>query len=250
MTDAVADAYSATGSAWQAGPGRIYDRLAEHLVDGVAGRRVLDLGSGTGAATRAASNAGAAGVIGLDLAVGMAPDVVGDAVHLPFGAGSFGGVIAAFSLNHLADPVPALRECDRVVASGGRVTVAAYAADDDHPVKHVVEEVLRGHGWRPPPWYLEVKASAMPRLATVERAEDVARAAGVDGAARRIEVAIPDLTPRELVRWRLGMAQVAATFRGTPAIEDECVARLGAPPPLVRRVVVLSWTAQPRVAAT
>ena len=38
----LADAYTATGGAWQAGPGRIYDQLSEVLVDhcpgGVAGR--------------------------------------------------------------------------------------------------------------------------------------------------------------------------------------------------------------------
>jgi len=58
----LADAYSRTGAAWDAGPGRIYDRLSEELVArlpaGATGD-VLDLGAGTGAASRAAAAAGA-----------------------------------------------------------------------------------------------------------------------------------------------------------------------------------------------
>ncbi|MBA2281465.1 MAG: hypothetical protein H0W25_09565, partial [Acidimicrobiia bacterium] len=46
LIDPVAAAYRATGAAWQAGPGPVYDRLAEVLVarcpGGVAGRDVLD----------------------------------------------------------------------------------------------------------------------------------------------------------------------------------------------------------------
>ena len=71
----LADAYTATGGAWQAGPGRIYDQLSQVLVDhcpgGVAGRAVLDLGAGTGAASRAAQSAGARTTIAVDVAVGM-----------------------------------------------------------------------------------------------------------------------------------------------------------------------------------
>ena len=58
VTSPVGAAYSATGAAWQAGPGRIYDRLAEVMLASppapLAGQRVLDVGAGTGAATRAA----------------------------------------------------------------------------------------------------------------------------------------------------------------------------------------------------
>jgi hypothetical protein len=50
-------AYDATGTAWQQGPGRLYDQLAAVVVDRCPAldnrSLVLDLGAGTGAATRA-----------------------------------------------------------------------------------------------------------------------------------------------------------------------------------------------------
>ena len=71
----LADAYSRTGAAWEHGPGRIYRRLSDVLVarvpGGVAGRDVLDLGAGTGAAGRAALAAGAARVVEVDFAIGL-----------------------------------------------------------------------------------------------------------------------------------------------------------------------------------
>ena len=55
-------AYSATGADWQSGPTRVYDRLAEVLIERapvpVAGAPVVDIGAGTGAAGRAAPAAG------------------------------------------------------------------------------------------------------------------------------------------------------------------------------------------------
>ncbi|HVE45682.1 MAG TPA: methyltransferase domain-containing protein [Acidimicrobiales bacterium] len=98
MTSAVAAAYDRTGAVWQAGPGLIYDRLAEVTLDrgavDLAGSRVLDLGAGTGAGGRAAQARGAE-VFSLDAAFGMLaagashrpPAVVGDALGLPFRAG-------------------------------------------------------------------------------------------------------------------------------------------------------------------
>lgn len=47
-----------------------------------------------------------------------------------------GGVL---SLNHLVDPVTALREAARVTRRGGPILVATDAADDDHPVKAAVD---------------------------------------------------------------------------------------------------------------
>ncbi len=95
----VADAYSATGPLWDAGPGRIYDRLAGVLVDAspisLAGCLVADVGAGTGAASRAIARLGGRPVA-VDVASGMlaagrtragrsaAPAAVADACRLPF----------------------------------------------------------------------------------------------------------------------------------------------------------------------
>jgi ubiquinone/menaquinone biosynthesis C-methylase UbiE len=264
-------AYSATSRAWQQGPGRIYDRLAETVVAAcpvpVAGRLVLDLGTGTGAAARALLRSGAA-VVAVDNAVGMLltlagpaaggdpgsggdgpiPGAAGDALALPFRAGAFGAVVASFCLNHLSDPAAGMAEAARVTQAGGAVVASAYAEDDDHPVKAAVEQAVTEAGWVPAPWYRQVKADAMPKLATAERMAEVA--AGVPGLvdlrATRHEIPFPDLGPGELVEWRLGMAQIAPFFATLPSAEQAAVCaaaleRLGEhPPPLVRRVVILT----------
>ena len=81
-------AYEAAAGAWAAGPERVYAPLARALVLAapvpVTGRRVLDLGAGTGVAGRAALAAGADRVVSADLAVAMLR------LHRP-GAASGGG---------------------------------------------------------------------------------------------------------------------------------------------------------------
>ena len=258
LTTDLRDAYSATGNEWQKGPGRIYERLAEVLVAAspvpVHGSSVADIGSGTGAGGRAARRAGAANVVALDVALGMlqadpdgTPAVVADARVLPLRAGCVDIGLAAFSLNHLADPAAGLREAARIVRPGGAVVAGAYAADDTHPVKDAVEAVLRRLGWRPPDWVDWMRAEAVPRLASVDGATAAARAAGlVRGSVDHVGVPFPDLSVEALVAWRLGMAQHApfvATLdaRTRESIQELVVRELGPRPPiLVRQVVVLA----------
>lgn len=257
MTGAAA-AYSATGGAWQDGPGRIYDRLAEAVVDAalipVEGSRALDLGAGTGAATRALLSAGARRVVGVDVALGMLahdaagrpPAVVGDAVALPFAAAAFDVTVAAFSLNHLSDPAAGLGEAARVTRRGGAIVASAYAADDDHPVKQAVEAALAARGWAPEPWYRMLREQAAPKLATVAAARDAARAAGLDAEVENRRVPFPELGAAELVAWRLGLAQHAPFVEELPTAEErvalaqDATDRLGDDwPPLVRSIVIV-----------
>lgn len=257
MSD-VAAAYSATGAAWQGGPGRIYDRLAEVLVEAspvaVKGSRALDLGAGTGAASRALLGAGAAHVVAVDAALGMLahhaasrpPAVLGEALALPFSDAAFDVTVAAFSLNHLTDPAAGLREAARVTRPRGAVLASAYAADDDHPVKVAVEAALAARGWAPEPWYEAVRHDAAPRLATADAARVAAETAGLDADAEIRRVPFPELGPSDLVAWRLGVAQHAPFVARLPteearaALAEDAVARLGDDwPPLVRSVVIL-----------
>jgi SAM-dependent methyltransferase len=255
----IGDAYSRTGSAWSDGPATIYDRLSEvmaaMLPTSLSGARVLDLGAGTGAAGRAAVGLGAGRVVALDAAIGLLevdrrsrpPAVVGDALALPFADACFDAVLAAFSFNHLVRPSAAFVEAARVLAAGGSMAVSAYADDDTHPVKQAVDAACADHGWQRPEWYLRMQAEAAPKLATPERA--LVEAAGLPGAeARRVAVDFAGLAPEQLIAWRLGMAQVAPFLSTLPDAERATIAaearsRLGDdPPPLVRRMIVVTWT--------
>jgi ubiquinone/menaquinone biosynthesis C-methylase UbiE len=255
----VALAYDRTGAAWQAGPGRIYDRLAEIALDrspvALAGASVLDVGAGTGAATRAALACGAAGVVAVDGAFGMLavdaatrpPAAVADARSLPVRSGAFDVVVAAFSLNHLDEPVVALADAARALRPGGAMVVTAYASEDGHPVKAAVDDAAAAMGWRSESWYADIHTGAVPLLATTDRAVAAARDAGlVDARAERVDVPFPDLGPADLVAWRLGMANIAPFVAGLSlpqrhALAADAVARLGADaPPLVRSMIVLT----------
>jgi ubiquinone/menaquinone biosynthesis C-methylase UbiE len=172
----IGEAYSRTGGAWEAGPGRIYNRLAEivvaHSPVPLTGRVVLDHGAGTGAASRAIASAGGLPVAA-DAAWGMLafdagprpPATVADAAALPFADACFGGVVSAFCLNHALDPVPGLREIGRVTASGGAMVVATYAEDDSHPMREALEAALTEAGWVAADWYVEVRNQATAPLA-------------------------------------------------------------------------------------
>jgi SAM-dependent methyltransferase len=259
VTD-TAIAYSATGTAWQAGPGRIYDRMAEAVVERspvpLSGRLVLDVGAGTGAASRAIARAGGRAV-GLDPAPGMLavdraarpPAVVADALALPLPTATIDAYVAAFSLTHVPDPGAALREAARVTRRGGPILASSYAADDDHPAKEAVLASLRAQGWQEPAWYREVREQLVPVLATVDGWAAVAEVAGLDVSVHAVRVPLPDLDAVALVAWRLGMAQAAPFVAGLApadraALVQDAVARLGEGwPPLVRSVLVLSAVA-------
>jgi SAM-dependent methyltransferase len=254
----LADAYSRTGRAWEEGPARlVYDRLAQVLVAAspvpLAGRQVLDVGAGTGAAARAIVAAGGRPVA-VDVSLGMlrantttvGRAVVGDARRLAVRTGAVDGLVAAFSFNHLRDPATGFREARRVCRPGSPVLVAAYAADDHHPVKAAAEQAMVEAGWAPEPWYDDLRAHALPRLATVDGLRAAAGSGGLDGHAEGLVVAFPELSPGDLVAWRLGMAPTAPFLAGlAPAararVRARALALLGAtPPPLQRSIVVFT----------
>lgn len=226
---------------------RLYGRLAEELVArcpiDLNGRSVLDLGAGTGAASTAARGAR---VIAVDNAIGMLqrgrmarpPAAVGDALALPFRARAFDVVIAAFVLNHLAEPTLGMREAGRVARE--YVLATTYSADDDHPVKHAVDRALVEAGWSIPMWYRE--HASRRSWGTVDAVTATVERGGL--AAARVEhahVPFPDLGPKELVRWRMGMAQCAAfvASHDERAIEARALELLGDAGPVARSVIFI-----------
>src|ERR1700722_3522720 len=107
LTPAVRAAYDLAAAGWDDGPGPLYADLARALLARpgvpVAGRRVLDVGAGTGAAAVAAVVAGAGSVVAADIGPGVllpcpAPVrlVAASATALPFADQSFDLAVAAF----------------------------------------------------------------------------------------------------------------------------------------------------------
>jgi len=252
-------AYDASATAWGQGPAATYDALADELVAAstapLAGARVLDLGAGTGAGSRAARRAGATWVVAADAAAAMlragsgwSCALVADAAALPFRPGSLDLVVAAFCLGHLPDPGAALAQA-RTVAPA--LLASAFEAGWTHPAKALVDEVLSGYGFVRPAWYEYVKAHGEPAVQDPDRLRALAEQAGyrrVEVSRHRVDVGVR--TPVELAGWRLGMAHVAPfvaslDLRGRERLRHDCEATLVGAPPLVVAMLVLSASTAP-----
>lgn len=123
----------------------MFDAPARALVEVAAlrsGERMLDVGAGTGAVSRAAMAAtgSPAGVVALDPAPamlmaarrgGVANLVVGALPHLPFPDNAFDAVLSAFVLTHVDDADAAARDMARVLRPGGRAALSAWSPADD-----------------------------------------------------------------------------------------------------------------------
>lgn len=256
MTDAgQRGAYDRSADGWAAGPVyRLYAELASALVAAspvsLAGRRILDLGAGTGVAARAARAAGAVNVVGVDVAEQMLrrgrdvfDPVVGDAARLPFRAGAFELVVAACCLSHLPDPAQALCETRRVAAG---LVASAFEMGWTHPAKAAVDDALEPLGFQPPPWHVTLKGVGERLVGDPDGLSALAHGAGYrDVEVRTVHVATGLDTPAEQVAWRLGMAH-AAPFVQTLGPDERAELRrvaedaLAGTPPLVVPLVVLA----------
>jgi ubiquinone/menaquinone biosynthesis C-methylase UbiE len=145
--------------------GRVTEKLEMdvifELAGPVAGRRVLDVGTGDGAYAIEAADRGAH-VVGVDLALPMLAAagrrarergvplglVQGLAQELPYGDGTVDLVIAVTVLCFVAHPDEAVREMSRVLAPGGRLILGELGRWNVWAAGRRVRSWLGNRAWR------------------------------------------------------------------------------------------------------
>jgi len=134
--DTVAASYQATRPGY---PDALYDAI-ERLVGPLGGRRVLDVGAGTGISTRALASRGAT-VVAVDPSLAMAstlraqapalPVALGRAETIPVRSGWAELVTFAQAWHWVTLPEAAI-ECRRVLGPGGRVALWWNVSEDEN----------------------------------------------------------------------------------------------------------------------
>lgn len=178
----------------------------------VAGRRVLDAGSGVGYGTALLARAGAVDAVGVDVspeAVAAAAEAhpapsfaVGDICALPFEGGSFDVVVCFEVIEHVERQDEAIAELARVVAHDGVLAISSpnrgvYPEGNPHHLHEFTPDELR--------------AALAPHFAHVElrRQHDWIASAVLDDAA----AASDDLSPLDVATGKIvGLAPGAETY--------------------------------------
>jgi SAM-dependent methyltransferase len=234
--------YAGLAGVWATDAALAYGPLARHLVEHapriLRGAVALDAGAGSGLAGEQLRARGAH-VVSADREFDMAshvahPAVAADITALPFRAGCFDLVVAAFVINHLPDPVSGLAELRRVVRAHGTVLVSTFSTERA-AAKGAVDGVAAAYGFAPPEWYAALQASAQ----VVGTAPGLDRALEASGLTHRevteeaVDIGLAD--PNDVVRYRLAtphlhafVSQLAVDVRrGLVADAVEAVRRTG-----------------------
>jgi SAM-dependent methyltransferase len=206
----------------------------------------LDVGSGTGGAIaewrrlQPVARLVAVDLTPAMLARGSAPyRLAADAAALPLAEQTFRTVVSVFALHHLPAPVAALREWRRVLADGGELRVATWAANP-RTLWDVFDDALaeRGAAERPGP-----PGRALDDEAVL--ADAVAEAGFADVAVRRLAARFDFADATAYWRWRTafpGAARAVAALAPPDrrALHQRVGERLVAwPGPLVSHHAVL-----------
>jgi SAM-dependent methyltransferase len=212
--------YEGLEVAWATGAEPVYGPMADALVArspiDLTGRLVLDVGAGTGVGSRALREAGAR-PIAMDLAHSMLahdrdrrpPAVVGDLFASPFRAGSLGGVLVPFVINHVDEPALAFRSLAGCVEPGGVVLASTFSESDRPPLKDVIDGVVVRHGCVMPEEYLWVRERSAPLTGSAAAMGVVASAAGLTEVVvdeRAIDTGVS--SPAQLVAYRFALPHV------------------------------------------
>jgi demethylmenaquinone methyltransferase/2-methoxy-6-polyprenyl-1,4-benzoquinol methylase len=151
MFDKVAQRYDLTNDVLSLGQDRRWRRAVLSAVGAKPGERVLDLAAGTGTSSVPFVLEGAM-TVPCDFSMGMLrvgkhqrprlPFVAGDALRLPFAAGTFDAVTISFGLRNLVDPAAGLAEMSRVTRPGGRLVVCEFSHPTFGPLRRLYVEYL------------------------------------------------------------------------------------------------------------
>lgn len=218
-----------------------FTQMAERLIDLVelqADARVLDVACGGGiVARRAARRTGATSeVVGVDLNEQMlaVADIAakaegvsvewrqGPAEELPFPRSSFDAVFCQQALGFFPDPDVALREMQRVLASGGRLGLSVCRPIEHNPVYGALADCLARHAGS--------EAGAMMRspFTSWDQAELRALVQGVGFQDVRILIDISTVrfpSPAELLRREAASSPLAATIAALDDATREAMLR-------------------------
>jgi SAM-dependent methyltransferase len=214
--------YDGAAARWATGATIVYGPIASELVrrcpHPLDGRLVLDVGAGTGAGSTALRSVGAR-PIALDLSFDMLrweqddrpPAVVAGVEQVPVAAAAIDDLYAAFVLNHITQPVDAMRALATTVRPGGAFLAAVFANEAASAVRDRIDDVARSFGWAPPDWYVTMKADAVPLLGTATAMRAAAVDAGlVDIVVDETAVDVGVSRPEQLVDYRFGQAHVSS----------------------------------------
>jgi ubiquinone/menaquinone biosynthesis C-methylase UbiE len=220
-------AYDTIADEWESSASPVYAPLGQILVASspvsLEGKRVLDVGCGTGVIARFAAESGAS-VAGADRSLSMLqgadghafPRVGADILSLPFRDGAFDVVMAGFVINHVS-PRNALTELARVVGRGGAVLVSAWERTVADPLKASIESVLRSHGWVPPEWWQLLQTTVEPITGSPTKLARVATEAGLHHVYA--EVVRPSIGVNDagvVVAYRLSLPHIGPWFADLP----------------------------------
>ena len=212
------DHYRGAARRWAEGATLVYGPIAHELIASsphpLAGRVVLDVGAGTGVASRALEQVGARPVaadLSHDMLVWQAtsrsPALAADVCALPLGARVVDDTVGAFVLNHLVEPAAGISELTRVCRPGGALLACSFASASASDARDAIDREAQARGWRIPEWYTELKQHTVPLLGTAEDMGRVARRAGLVDVTvdeRAVDVGVTEA--EQLVDYRLGQA--------------------------------------------